>query len=687
MASTKRPRTGLDPALNEKCINTIRCLAADVVQKANSGHPGAPMGLSPVAHALWTQVMRYSSSNPKWPNRDRFVLSNGHACALQYIMLHLAGYDLTMNDLKSFRQVGSKTPGHPECHLTHGVEVSTGPLGQGISNAVGIAFAESHLAAIFNKPGFPIIDNTTFVICGDGCMQEGISSEAGSLAGHLGLGKLIVLYDDNSITIDGETKLSFTEDVCKRYEAYGWQTLVVDDGNNAKDQSAILRAIEQAKAEKNRPTLIKVRTIIGFGSHKQGTEGVHGSPLGPDEVKYVKKLFGFNPDESFVIPDEVAAVYHDAAQDGRAAEAEWNEMFARYAKEYPDLAAEFQRRMSGRLPDGWEKQLPTFKPEDKAQATRKFSQLVLEKVIPAIPEIVGGSADLTPSTLTLVKGQHDYQKETPDGRYLRYGVREHAMAAFCNGAVSYGGLIPFASTFLNFTSYCLGAVRLSALSHVRVLYIMTHDSIGLGEDGPTHQPIEIIPLLRAIPNMLTLRPADGNETSGAYKIALSRENNPSVLCLSRQECDNLPGTSVDAVARGAYVIQDTDGPRRVILTATGSEVQIAVKAAAKLKEHNISPRVVSFPSWELFNEQPVEYRASVFPAGVPVLSIEASSVFGWERYSHAQIGMRSFGSSGPWKEVYAHFGITVEAAVTAATKLVDFYPNGAPDLIHVPQIA
>lgn len=647
------------------------------------------MGCAPMAHLLWSKVMKYSSKNPKWFQRDRFVLSNGHACALQYIMLHLTGYPLTIDDLKSFRQVGSKTPGHPENHLTEGIEVSTGPLGQGISNAVGLAVAERHLAAKFNKPGFPIVDNFTYVICGDGCLQEGVSSEAGSLAGHLGLGRLIVLYDDNHISIDGETELSFTEDVCKRYEAYGWQTIVVENGDNARDQTALLAAIETAKAETHKPTLIKVHTTIGFGSLKQGTEKVHGSPLGPDDIKHLKTSFGFNPEEFFAVPSEVLTVFHRAAEEGRTQEEEWNGLLEKYSVAFPELAAEFKRLVAGQLPAGWDSVLPVYSPADPAKATRQYSQAVLEKIVPALPELMGGSADLTPSTLTKVKAHDvDFQKETPHGRYLRFGVREHGMAALCNGLAAYGCVIPFASTFLNFVGYALGAIRLSALSHFQVLYIMTHDSIGLGEDGPTHQPIEMLASLRSMPNMVVLRPADGNETSGAYKVAIERTHAPSVLALSRQNCDNLAGSSIAAVAFGAYVLQDAEGGApKVIIIATGSEVQIAVKAAAEIKSKGLAVRVVSCPSWELFDHQPVAYRASVLPAGVPVLSIEAASVFAWEKYSHAQIGMRSFGASGPGPAVYSHFGLTVPAVVQGAFKLVEFYgAAGAPDLVNRPQL-
>lgn len=636
------------------------------------------MGCAPMAHLLWGQVMSYDPADPAWPNRDRFVLSNGHACALQYSMLHLTGYDLTLDDLKSFRQLGSRTPGHPENHLTPGVEVSTGPLGQGISNAVGLAIAESHLAAKFNQPGFPIVDHTTFVICGDGCLQEGVSSEASSLAGHLGLGKIIVLYDDNLITIDGETHLSFTEDVVMRYNAYGWHTQTVAHGD--ADLGALAAAVAAARAVHDRPSLIKVRTTIGRGSKKQGTEGVHGSPLGAEDIKQVKTLFGFDPEVSFQIPADVAAFYHERKAAGQARHAAWSELFQRYRTAHPDLAAEFERTTAGTLPAGLAATLPRYLVGDAANATRKTSFFALEKICALMPEFIGGSADLTPSTLTKVAGNKlDYQRDTPLGRYLRFGVREHGMAAICNGIAAHGGLVPFASTFLNFTGYALGAVRLSALSHFRVLYIMTHDSIGLGEDGPTHQPIEMLASLRSMPNILVFRPADGNEVSGAYALALASAHTPSVLALSRQACVNLEGSSVEAVAHGAYILVDCDAPQAV-LVGTGSEVQLCVAAAAKLKAGGLRVRVVSMPCTELYDAQPPAYQAATFPVGVPVLSVEAAAVFGWEKYAHAHVGMTTFGASAPEKDVLKHFGFTADNIADKCTKLVAFYGGAAPSL-------
>jgi len=670
--------------LNARCINTIRLLAADTVQKANSGHPGAPMGCAPMAHALWGSVMKYSPSNSKWHNRDRFVLSNGHACALQYSMLHLTGYDLTLDDLKSFRQLNSKTPGHPEKHLTDGIEVATGPLGQGISNAVGLAIAEAHLAATFNKPGFPIVDHYTFVICGDGCLQEGISSEASSLAGHLKLGKLIVLYDDNLITIDGETELSFTEDVAMRYQSYGWHVQVLPDGNSA-DLSSILQAIEVAKSVTDKPSMIKIRTVIGFGSKKQGTEKVHGTPLGEEDLKHVKTLFGFNPEEKFVIPEDVRSFYAARKAEGAATEAKWNEMFDAYSKAFPKEADQYLRAHSGRVPEGFLAMLPTYSPTDPALATRQYSQQVLAKVVDALPELIGGCADLTPSTLTKVKGNEvDFTHQHPEGKYIRFGVREHGMSAICNGIAAHGGLFPFASTFLNFAGYALGAIRLSSLSRVRVMYVMTHDSIGLGEDGPTHQPIEMLLSLRSIPFMQVIRPADGNEVAGAYAVAAGSLLNPTIIALSRQSAPNLAGTSAAGVFKGAYVIQSKENPK-LIITSTGTEVQIAVAAANALNGEGIATRVVSFPSWELFDAQPQEYKEEVFPQGIPVLSIEAGSSKGWEKYSHGNIGLSTFGLSAPTAQVYKAFGFTTENAVAKGKLLLSFYADKpVPQLLRRP---
>lgn len=670
-----------------KCVNAVRVLAADTVQKANSGHPGAPMGCAPMAHALWGSIMKYNPKNPKWSNRDRFVLSNGHSCALLYVMLHLTGYPLSMDDLKAFRQLGSITPGHPENHITAGVEVSTGPLGQGISNAVGLAIAQTHIAAHFNTEDFTVSDNFTYVICGDGCLQEGISSEASSLAGHLGLGKLIVLYDDNKITIDGPTDLSFTEDVLKRYEAYGWHTSAVEDGNTP---DGIAAAVLAAKAVTDKPSIIKVSTIIGYGSKNQGLEKTHGAPLGAADIANVKTKFGFDPEAHFSVPEDVAAFYAAAGASAGAAEAEWNATFEAYAKANPEKAAEYRRRFAGELPEGWEAALPSFSPEESAIGTRKTSGKVLNAVAGAIPEVLGGSADLTPSNITLLDMSGDYQKDSRDGRYLRFGVREHAMAAVSNGMAAYGGLIPYCATFLNFCGYAMGAVRVTALSHLRVLYIFTHDSIGLGEDGPTHQPVEMVASLRATPNFFLFRPADGNEVAGSYKWAVAKKDAPSGFALSRQNLPHLAGSSADKVAKGAYVVHEggdeskSDAGVDLIFVASGSEVSLCIDAAAKLSAR---VRVVSMPCMKLYEAQSLEYKRELFPAGVPVFSVEALSTFGWSKHAHVHHGVDAFGLSAPGDDAMAHFGFTVDNIAGKAEKVLAFYKdNAVPDLLNKPAL-
>ncbi|KAI8996943.1 transketolase [Pilobolus umbonatus] len=670
--------------IDRKVVDTIRVLAADVVAKANSGHPGAPMGLAPVAHVLFNKFIHASPKNPYFINRDRFLLSNGHACALLYIMLHFLGYDLSMEDLKQFRQLDSKTPGHPERIDTPGVEVTTGPLGQGISNAVGSAAAEAHMAATYNRPGFELFNNYTYVLMGDGCLQEGVASEAASLAGHLQLGKLIAIYDDNHITIDGDTAVSFTEDVLKRFEAYGWHTSSVEDGDS--DLNSIEAAIKNAQKVTDKPSIIKVRTTIGYGSLIQGKEKAHGSPLSADDIEQIKRKFGFDPKQSFVVDDDVYQLYHDRAQQGMKYESEWNELFDRYKAEYPKEHAEITRRFANKLPDGWEKALPCYSPDDKPLATRKTSENVLTALYDILPELLGGSADLTSSNLTRSEEATDFQPPSSGlgdykGRYFSFGVREHGMFAFLNGLSSYGGIIPFGGTFLNFLTYGWGAARIAAVSHLRVIYVMTHDSIGLGEDGPTHQPIETLALTRATPNMLTLRPADGNETSGAYLVALQQMTRPSVIALSRQNLPQLKGSSIEAVQKGAYVLQ-CDGDIQVVLIATGSEVCIALEAADQLSKKNIKSRVVSMPCSELFDEQSKEYKKEVLPPGVPVVSIEALSTFGWDRYSHVHIGMNTFGSSAKAQDLYKHFGITAEEAVKKAEYIIGHFKK----LGYVPEV-
>lgn len=663
-------------SLQELCINSIRFLAIDAVEKAKSGHPGLPMGAAPMAYVLWDQIMRYNPKNPGWFNRDRFILSAGHGCMLQYAMLYLTGYDsVSLDDIKQFRQWGSVTPGHPENFETPGVEVTTGPLGQGIANGVGLAMAEAHLAAKFNKPDATIVDHYTYVILGDGCNQEGVSGEACSLAGHLGLGKLIALYDDNHITIDGSTDVSFTEDVGKRYEAYGWHVLKVKEGNT--DTEAIAKAVEEAKAVTDQPSLIIVTTTIGYGSpNKGGTAGVHGAALGTDEVKATREELGWSY-EPFVVPDDALNQFRQAVTKGKEAEAEWEKAYGDYKAKYPGDAAEFERITSGTLPDGWEKALPTYTPEDNKLATRKNSEKTLNALAEVIPEIVGGSADLTHSNLTFMKVSGSFQKGAYENRNLRFGVREHGMGAICNGiALHNSGLIPYGATFLIFTDYMRAAIRLSALSQAGSIWIMTHDSIALGEDGPTHQPVETIASLRAIPNLLVMRPADGNETSGAYKVAISNRKRPTLMAFTRQGLPNLAGSNIDDVSKGAYVISCGFAPEEldVILIGTGSEVSLCVDAAAKLIAEGKKVRVVSMPCWELFEEQDEAYKESVLPkVATKRLAVEAGISFGWERYVGSEgdtISVDSFGASAPGGVIMEKFGFTVDNVVAKAKALM-----------------
>lgn len=659
-------------------INTIRTLAIDATFAANSGHPGAPMGMAPVAHVLWNRIMNYNPKNPKWINRDRFVLSNGHGCMLQYALLHLAGFGLTIDDLKNFRHLDSITPGHPESHDTPGVEVTTGPLGQGFANAVGLAIAQQHTAAQFNKPGFDLINNYTYVFLGDGCHMEGVASEAASLAGHLQLANLIAIYDDNNISIDGNTNCAFTEDVNKRMEAYGWHTLTVGDGDN--DLDSIEAAIKECQTVRDKPSMIKLRTTIGFGSKLQGTGSVHGSPLKKDDIIQVKEKFGFNPEETFVVPQSVHEQYSQKGAEGAALEQEWNQLFEKYSKEHSAQAADLARRQTGMLPEGWEKNLPVYTPADKAVASRKLSEIVLGKIHDVIPELVGGSADLTGSNLTRWKDAVDFQPPSTGlgdwrGRYIRYGVREHAMGAIMNGLAAYGTILPYGGTFLNFVSYAAGAVRLSALSQERVIWVATHDSIGLGEDGPTHQPIETLAHFRALPNLMVWRPADGNETSAAYYVALTSKHTPSVLAFSRQDLPQLENSSIASAIKGGYVVHEAE-KADITLVSTGSEVGICVDAIKTLKEqHNLTARVVSIPCFEVFDTQSKEYRLSVLPDGIPSLSVEVMSTMGWERYTHEQFGLNRFGASGAYKDVYKKFEFTPEGIAKRAVATVDFYKD------------
>lgn len=661
--------------IEERAISTIKLLSVDQVAKANSGHPGAPLGLATVAHAIWKQ-MRFNPKNPDWINRDRFVLSNGHAVALLYSLLHLFGYPLTIDDLKNFRQLGSKTPGHPEAE-TPGIEVTTGPLGQGISNAVGLAIAQKQFAARYNKPEFTLSDNYTYVILGDGCLQEGVASEACSLAGHLQLNNLIAFYDDNHITIDGNTNVSFTEDVNKRFEAYGWEVQWIKDGNN--DLNAINKALEQAKKSK-KPTLIRLTTIIGYGSLQQGTHSVHGSPLKADDIKQLKEKLGFNPEETFVVPQEVYDYYNkETIQPGEKLEQEWNTLFKSYSEKYPEQAKEITRRLGGELPSGWEEKLPSYTKDDKALATRKLSEMLLDSIFDYIPELIGGSADLTGSNLTRSKEATDFQPDDAPaegnyaGRYIRYGVREHGMGAIMNGISAFGANYKaYGGTFLNFVSYAAGAVRLSALSGHPVVWVATHDSIGLGEDGPTHQPIETLAHFRATPNLKVWRPADGNEVSAAYKVALGSKHTPSIIALSRQNLPQLEGSSVAKAEKGGYIVKEaTDA--QVILVATGSEVSLAIEGAEALATKGVSARVVSLPDQHTFDQQSKEYRLSVLPDGIPIVSIEVLSTTGWAKYSHEQFGIDRFGASGKASDVYKFFEFTADGVADRALKTIEFY--------------
>ncbi len=663
-------------SLEELCINSIRFLAVDAVEKAKSGHPGLPMGAAPMAFVLWNHFLRVNPKNPYWFNRDRFVLSAGHGSMLQYALLYLAGFDsVTMDDIKQFRQWESKTPGHPENFMTPGVEVTTGPLGQGISNAVGLAIAEAHLAAKFNKPDHTLVDHYTYVIMGDGCHMEGVSSEACSLAGHLKLGKLIALYDDNHISIDGSTDLAFTEDVGKRFEAYGWHVVVVEDGD--KNINAIQKAIEEAKSVKDKPSMIKVRTTIGYGSpNKANSAGVHGAALGGDEVKATRENLGWEY-EPFEIPEDALNYWRKAVERGAKYEEEWNLNWENYKAKYSAEAEEFARLLSGKLTEGWEKSLPTFTPEDKADATRNHSGKCLNALAGVLPEIIGGSADLAHSCMTLIKSSGDFQPGHYENSNIRFGVREHGMGAICNGiALHNSGLIPYGATFLVFADYMRAAIRISALSNAGSIWVMTHDSIQLGEDGPTHQPIETIASLRAIPKLTVIRPADGNETSGSYKVAIeaANENRPTLLALSRLAQPNLAGTSIEGTAKGGYIISGGEETPDIILIGTGSELQLCAGAADKLRAEGKKVRVVSLPSWELFEAQDADYRESVLPKAVTKrLAVEAASSFGWCRYTGSEGDMVSidrFGVSAPGPVALEKFGFNVDNVLAKAKALL-----------------
>ena len=655
-------------SLDTLSIDTLRLLAVDTVEKAKSGHPGAPLGCAPIAYLLFHKLMKHNPAHAKWADRDRFVLSNGHASALLYSTLHLSGYDVTLDDLKSFRQWHSRTPGHPEYGDTDGVEVTTGPLGQGIAMAVGMAIAEKHLAAVYNKPGFEVVDHHTYALLGDGDLMEGISHETASLAGTLGLGKLIFLYDDNLISLDGPTELSYTEDALKRFEAYHWHVQRVTDGN---DIAAIEKAIEAAKADP-RPSLIAVRTVIGYGSPKAGSNKSHGEPLGAADVAATKKFFGFPEDQSFYIPEDAQANWRKAVARGAEAEAEWNKLFAGYKAQFAELAAEFERTQKGERKAGWEKSIPSYAP-GKAQATRNAGGAIMNAIAESVPELFGGAADLTASTKTIFKPGANFHLD-PAGRNVFFGVREFAMGAAVNGMAAHGGLVPFGSTFFVFSDYCKPALRLAALMQVHSLFVFTHDSIALGEDGPTHQPIEQLTMLRAIPGMTDFRPADANETAAAWRLALERKG-PSFFALTRQDLPVIDPAATDVyagVSKGAYVLADAAGAK-VVLLASGSEVWPALDAAKLLAAEGIAARVVSFPSWKIFEEQTAEYKASVLPAGVPKVAIEAGATLGWWKYvglDGAVIGLDRFGASAPGPKVMAELGFTAENIAAKAKGLV-----------------
>jgi transketolase len=661
--------------LQNRAINTIRFLAADAVQKANSGHPGMPMGAAAMAYTLWTRHLRFNPKNPDWLDRDRFVLSGGHGSMLLYALLHLTGYDLSLDDIKNFRQWGCRTPGHPENYCTPGVEVTTGPLGQGMGNAVGMAIAERHLAAVFNRPGQEIVDHYTYAIVTDGDLMEGISNEAASLAGHHQLSKLILLYADNRISIDGSTDVTFTEHRGARFESLGWHVQSVGDGN---DVAAIDRAIANAK-EDQRPSIILVRTHIGFGMpNKQDTAKAHGEPPGEEELEAAKKNLGWPLEPRFLIPDDVLKHFRDAITRGEEMERDWEARKEDYRKKHPDLAREFERRMSGRLPKGWDKDLPSYDADETGVATRNSSGDVINALAPHLPELFGGSADLTGSNKTWIKGHPSFQKDSPEGRNFFFGVREHAMGAIVNGIAAHGGFIPYGATFLIFSDYMRPAIRISALSKHRSVWVFTHDSIGVGEDGPTHQPVEHLAALRAIPEIIVLRPCDANEVVEAWRIAINRSGGPTLMALTRQKVpilDRNTYSPASGLARGAYVLADLgNAPPDAILMATGSEVSLITKAGERLSEEGVNVRLVSFPSWELFEQQGEEYQDSVLPPDVKArLAVEAGRSLGWQRWVRdkgAIMAVETFGASAPNEVIFEKYGFTVENVIKQIKELM-----------------
>jgi transketolase len=663
--------------LNNLCINTIRMLSVDAVQQANSGHPGMPMGAAPMAYVLWTKFLKHNPQNPTWPDRDRFILSAGHGSMLLYSLLFLTGYTLSLDDLKAFRQWGSKTPGHPEYGHTPGVETTTGPLGQGFANGVGLAISERFLAAKFNRPGFSIVDHYTYAIVSDGDLMEGVCHEAASLAGHLKLGNLIYLYDDNHISIEGNTDLTFTEDRLARFSAYGWQVQQVVDGNDLKEIEA---AIQAAQADKNRPSLIAVRTCIGCGSpNKQDTAGAHGEPLGLEEIRLTKENLGWPIEPAFYVPDEALDYFRQALPAGEKHEKEWQHKIAAYEKAYPELAGEWKQILSGKLPEGWDQTIPAFPADPKGTATRVASGTVLNALAAKIPNLMGGSADLAPSNKTMQKGSRHFAPDQYDQRNFHFGVREHGMGSILNGMALHGGIIPYGGTFLIFSDYMRPPIRLAAMMGLKVIYVFTHDSIGLGEDGPTHQPVEQLASLRLIPNLTVIRPADANETAEAWRMALQIQGGPVALILTRQNLPTLDRSQMpgaDNLAYGAYVLngQETLSPD-IILMASGSEVSIALRALEQLKKKGLAPWVVSMPSWELFDKQPESYRNQVLPPAITNrLAIEAGRTLGWERYVGGKgkvIGLDHFGASAPYQTLYEKFGLTADQVVSKALEMVN----------------
>jgi len=660
--------------LDQLCINTLRTLAMDAVQKAESGHPGMPMGAADVAYVLWTRFLKHNPHDPGWPNRDRFVLSAGHGSMLLYSLLHLTGYDLPLEALENFRQLGSRTPGHPEYGLTPGVETTTGPLGQGFANGVGLGIAERFLAATFNRPEFPIFDHHTYAIVSDGDLMEGISHEAASLAGHLGLDKLIYLYDDNEISIEGSTDITFTEDVPGRFRAYGWYVQEV----NGHDLEAIEQSIRSVQEGTERPSLIVCHTHIAFGSpNKQDDAAAHGAPLGDEEVRRTKEALDWPPEARFRIPEEALAVFRQAVADGQEAQNEWETLLKRYAEFYPDEAGLLKRLWTGELPDGWKRRLPAFSSDDKAVATRKASGAVLNAIADDLPTLIGGSADLAPSNKTRLEGYDDFQEETPGGRNLHFGVREHAMGAILNGMALHGEVVPYGGTFLVFSDYMRPAVRLAALMDLPVIYVWTHDSVWIGEDGPTHQPVEHLVALRAIPHLQVIRPADANETVAAWRVALERRDGPTGIVLTRQSLPILERdeSAIGDLEQGAYVVRDAPGGAPdVILMATGSEVHLALEAREMLAEEGVGARVVSMPSWERFESQPESYRQEVLPPEVTArLAVEAASPLGWDRYVGRRgvvMGIDRFGASASYPDLMKEFGFTGEGVAERALEIV-----------------